>query len=427
MAEKTGAVPGGKSTSGSAKKTEKGMTRGTKRKISRVLSRVLLSFLLVILLVFLLIWTLIFAVAHGPSKSMRNLLVGAAMQASATKFVPYLVLSPDKVSEIMAEAAVENVEVYSPTEFSSRFIKKIVTDSNGNRYEITVLANDDGTALITDSDGSTQLVEYNEWDYAIDGIQFITVNRANFKAYMLIIRDPSRVYTATSSDFSDSSVSGKRFYEMAEQENCVALINGGEFSDPGGQGNGGAPQGLTFSKGKCVWDDGTSWKTFIGFDSNNRMVISEGLTSASAKAAGIRDGVCFRPTTKSSSSRLIYTDAKGSVHVSNYNTSSPAQRSAIGQRADGAVIFITTDGRSASSLGASYNDMTQLMYEYGAVNAGMLDGGSSAVLYYRDYFKLYEYDESRLDQYQKMGLVNKYVAATAPRHIPTFFCVAPSK
>ena len=29
--------------------------------------------------------------------------------------------------------------------------------------------------------------------------------------------------------------------------------------------------------------------------------------------------------------------------------------------------------------------------------------------------------------YQKMGLVNKYVAATAPRHIPTFFCVAPSK
>ena len=71
--------------------------------------------------------------------------------------------------------------------------------------------------------------------------------------------------------------------------------------------------------------------------------------------------------------------------------------------------------------------MTQLMYEYGAVNAGMLDGGSSAVLYYRDYFKLYEYDESRLDQYQKMGLVNKYVAATAPRHIPTFFCVAPSK
>ena len=51
----------------------------------------------------------------------------------------------------------------------------IATREFDDRYEITVLANDDGTALITDSDGSTQLVEYNEWDYAIDGIQFITV------------------------------------------------------------------------------------------------------------------------------------------------------------------------------------------------------------------------------------------------------------
>ncbi len=404
---------------------ENGKRRKPKNRMpaGRVIARIAISLGLVILIVFGLVWTAIFTIAHGPSDSMRDLLVGMAMQASATKFVPYLVLSPDEVEDIMARAAEEGDAVFSPTEMAERYIKKIVTDENGQRYEITVLAGDEGTAVITGVDGSEQVVEYNEWDYAIDGIQYITVNRSNFKAYMLIIKDPSRVYVGTSSDYSGNEA-GKRFYEMAEKENCVAMINAGEFLDIGGQGDGGKPQGLTFSKGQCVMQaDDMSWKTFIGFDNNNRLIVKEGFTKATAEAAGMRDGVCFRPTKQSSSSRLIYKDESGNVHVSTYSSSSPAQRCAIGQREDGAVIFIVTDGRSAASIGASYNDMTQLMYEYGAVTAGMLDGGSSAMLYYREYFKLFNMDENTLDKYQKMGLVNKYVAATEPRRIPTYFCV----
>ena len=102
-----------------------------------------------------------------------------------------------------------------------------------------------------------------------------------------------------------------------------------------------------------------------------------------------------------------------------------AQRTAIGQRADGSVIFLVTDGRTASSLGATPNDVIGIMLEYGAVTAAMLDGGSSSMMYYRDYIEKLGVDESTLDQYQKIGLLNKYKAFVAPRRIPTYFIVAP--
>ena len=63
------------------------------------------------------------------------------------------------------------------------------------------------------------------------------------------------------------------------------------------------------------------------------------------------------------------------------------------------------------------------MVNYGAITAGMLDGGSSAMMYYRDYYNKYDFDFEQLDQYQQRGLVNKYKAFTTPRKMPTFFIV----
>ena len=85
--------------------------------------------------------------------------------------------------------------------------------------------------------------------------------------------------------------------------------------------------------------------------------------------------------------------------------------------------MLVTDGRTASSLGATHNDVIDIMVSYGAVTAGMLDGGSSSMMYYEDYYTKYGMDESTLDQYQLRGLVNKYKAFTYPRRIPTYFMV----
>lgn len=64
------------------------------------------------------------------------------------------------------------------------------------------------------------------------------------------------------------------------------------------------------------------------------------------------------------------------------------------------------------------------MVANGAVNAAMLDGGSSAMMYYRDYYDVYGMDKSQLDKYQLQGLVNRYKAFTSPRRIPTYFVVS---
>lgn len=80
-------------------------------------------------------------------------------------------------------------------------------------------------------------------------------------------------------------------------------------------------------------------------------------------------------------------------------------RTAIGQRADGAVLLMVVDGRQAESIGATFKDMTYLMLEYGAVNASCMDGGTSTQMVYEG------------------EVVNKPYSPTGPRRCPTGFLV----
>ena len=80
-------------------------------------------------------------------------------------------------------------------------------------------------------------------------------------------------------------------------------------------------------------------------------------------------------------------------------------RTAIGQRADGAVLLLVVDGRQAYSLGATHNDLVDIMLEYGAVNACNLDGGSSSMMWFED------------------GYVNHSASLIGIRPLPTAFLV----
>ena len=248
---------------------------------------------------------------------------------------------------------------------------------------------------------------------------FETVSGSTFKAYVLLVKDPSRIFCGTSTDNFANAKAGLNVFQAAARYSAIACINAGEFADNGGHGSGYAPMGLTYSEGKCVYDDKTV-KTFIGFDKENKLIVRESMTQAEANSLGIRDAVSFQ-----NGNTLIYQDGDNIVLSYEDGNAGTSQRTAIGQRADGVVIMIVTDGRSASSLGATHNDMIDLMVSYGATTAGMLDGGSSAMMYYENYFDKYGYDTSKLDDYQKKGLVNNYKAFTEPRRIPTFFMVGP--
>lgn len=356
-------------------------TKKIKRKklgVGKIIGRSILSIFTALLLVVALVVGSCFVICYGPSPTLRDMLVISAKQASATKWAPGLFLSEEKVNEIIEKSKEINVDTIDTSEFSA---------------------------------------EIDEWDNAIDGMQYISVRKPKFKAYILLVKDASRVKVGVSSDDFETSVQGERIFEIAQKYNAVATINGGEFLDEGGMGTGARPMGLTYSDGEIVWSDNL-YRTFMGFDKNNKLICKNSMSEAEAKKLGIRDGVCFQ----NGNLLIDHEGEKVNLYYSDKNTGT-AQRTAIAQRADGTVILLVTDGRSADSIGATRNDVIDLLVEYGAVTAGMLDGGSSAMMYYKDFYKKYPTDTSEFDEYQKQGLVNRYKAFTKPRRIPTYFIV----
>ncbi|MBQ8475204.1 MAG: phosphodiester glycosidase family protein [Clostridia bacterium] len=327
-----------------------------------------------------------YTIATGPSKTVRDLAVLSALQASATKWVPGLFLSDETVNEIKESSNVVIEDVISLSDYDKKTEEEIK-------------------------------VEEDKWANAKDGILYETYSGSTFKAYIVLVRDPSRIFTGVSSENYATATEGITVFKAAEKYNALVAINGGEFADGGGMGTGYAPVGLTYSKGSCVWNDGAR-RTFIGFTNENKLVVSETMTKDLADSMGMRDGVSFFL-----GNSLITCENDVVTRYYEDNNNGTAQRTAIGQTADGTVIMAVTDGRSASSIGATHNDMVDLMMSYGAVTAGMLDGGSSSVMYYRDFHEKLGIDYESLDQYGKQGLVNNYVAFTSPRRCPTYFIV----
>lgn len=376
----------------------------TKRTHSRAYTfamRALLVFVTVIIVALVGVISLVRTIVTGPSETVRDMLVVSAMQASATKWLPKLFLDGKLVDEIIAKSQ----DVQQFTEPMTPYVPPVSTD--------TTPSDTDG-----DGGGTQDAPVVDEWANAVDGMIYKTMSLSNFKAYILVVRDASRIYVGTSSDYKSGKI-GSRIFDIVEREGAVAAINAGEFADTGGTGTGDNPIGLTYSKGNCVWDDGTR-RTFIGFDEDGVLHAIESIKKSEADALGIRDAVSFQ-----TGNVLISNDGESVTYNYSEGNVGRSQRTAIAQRADGAVILLVTDGRTASSLGATRNEIIDLLKSEGAVVAGMLDGGSSTMMYYEDYYTKYNIDTSDFDEYQLMGLTNKYKAFTKPRHLPTFFLVKP--
>lgn len=363
------------------------MKQQNKVNVKQLVFRISVCILSALLFLVGSVYVFLYSVVNGPSPSFRDRLVLSALEGSATKWLPNLFLPQETIDAISAES------------------RTLATDT---------LSLDDYVNKQPAGEGSV-----DEWAGFPDGIRIETVSKTTFTGYVMLVKDPSRVFLGPTYSYANAG-SGKQIFQAVAMENAVAGINGGEFSDIGGQGTGAQPLGLTYSKGKCVWDDG-HFSTFMGFDNDNRLVVQNGLTRQEADALGIRDGCSFWG--QEGDNRLITNEGgQISFHYATGDTG-VAQRTAIGQRADGVVIMIVTDGRSASSLGATRNDLVDLFREYGAVVAGRLDGGSSAMMYYENYAEKYHLDPDTLNATQKEGMVNNYKAFTGYRYIPTYFLV----
>lgn len=366
--------------------------RRSKRDIRVIVSRILLRIALVLLVTVALVLgsflILLNSIFNGPSEAACELLTMSLARSSGTWWIPAFFMGEERAAAIIAGD--ETLE--APQDMSG--------------------------SVVIDPEGALNSDTKDEWANYPDGIRIETYHGDTFTAHIMIVRDPSTIRLATSFRFSggngfSTSLPGQRITNMMKWTGAIAGINAGAFYDDGTSNLivGSVPHGLVISDGRVVWEEGKApYEGFVGFNEDNVLVVASSMTAAKAKEMGIRDGCEFGP--------VLIVD--GVVNEEAYNNESGFNpRTAIGQRADGAVIMVCIDGRQLGAIGGNFADMINIMVEYGAVNACNLDGGSSSVMMYRDTYGRYGAEG-------EVVMINNYsLLQEQPRLMPTFFLVMP--
>lgn len=304
------------------------------------------------------LWT----ICHGPSKAARDLFVSTILETGQMKFLASWYFSED---EILA-----------------------ITDRNGmGKTEEDV--NPDLIEIPTVDENN----ENQEFD--IDGIELVEISGRSFFAKLLIINDPSRVKLSTIYPWSDFNKSkyGETLEQLVQRGDYAAGINGGEYYSEGNWG--GIPKGLVVCDGVIQYNAPQAGDVMVGFTQSNILMIAD-IGNMSAEQAEqfvadnqIRDAVSFKDIDDGDNNHFTKLIINGTSREISGSGSGANPRTVIGQRADGAVLMLVTDGRGAAGhLGATAQDLISIMQEYGAVNAANLDGGSSSAMYYNGTYEM---------------------------------------
>ena len=312
------------------------------RKAGRIVGRILLVLLVTVLLLALLLVGVVFVALRGPSTTVQELLTRTLKETSAADFIPDLFLSEERVAEIMA---------YRDTE----------TDTEEQDISLVTVRAAQGA-----QDGEAE----TEAEFGPEGIRLELVTGANYRGTMMVVQDPSRVFVGTPDQYGGV---GLTLQSMIAKYGAVGGINAGAFEDPNGTGLGGIPEGIVISNGELVWGSPASVTTVIGFDGGGILHVGR-MSAQDALDRGIQTACSFGPAL------IVNGEPVSSTEIS---SSGVNPRTAIGQRADGAVLLLVVDGRQISSLGATLEDLIEIMLDFGAVTAGNLDGGSSSLMLYK--------------------------------------------
>lgn len=205
-----------------------------------------------------------------------------------------------------------------------------------------------------------------------DKIKVDTITTANYTAKIMTISDPKTIHIVT----TRLATKGQALSVLIKENNAVAGINAGGFVDPGGDGSGGQPIGTIISNGKVLSTPGSlTLRVLVGAFMPDGEFITGNYSVNQLVSMGVKEAISFGPQ--------LIVDGKDVVTPSIDDAWGWAPRTAIGQKPDGTVVMIITDGRfywNKAHRGASMSDMAQLFQQYGVVNAIAMDGGGSTTM-----------------------------------------------
>lgn len=318
----------------------------TKKIILRILA--VIGVTLLMLVVFL--YFVMLVLTKGPSERAKELFVLSVKESSAGGFLANIYLSNDEIAAIQEANKIEETDEVTDTSIVS--INKAAEEES------------------TEVEGFIVETSYDNNVYVENGIEFHEIEGGTFTGVMAIVKDPSRVFVGTPRDKYDGQA-GISVPEICDRYNAILAINGGFFEDNGGVGNGSTPLGFVFSEGEMKFGSKGETSSLMGFNEEGILICGQ-MTGQQAIDYGIRDGLTCKPFLVINGEKMNVSGTGGGLNP----------RTALGQRADGAVLLLIIDGRQATSLGANMSDVADVMMAFGAVNAGNLDGGGSTVMYY---------------------------------------------
>ncbi|AEF84271.1 conserved hypothetical protein [Treponema primitia ZAS-2] len=256
---------------------------------------------------------------YGPFESFKLLWVNTAMYSSNFKWLAKLVYSDNYITTILEQNDISKLEKMD--------ISRINILNNNSLY-------------------------------------FAEVKGNYYKGFIIKIENPARLNLVCSNNNY-----GKLLEELVWENGALGGINASAYSDDTMRG---IVWGTTIINGKItnmgkkdvlhtIAGINQDYKLVIGYFTNEEILYQDYLWA-----------VEFGPILIINGEKTILSAYSGGI----------APRTAIGQMKDGSVLLVVIDGRQIDSYGATFQDIQEIMFANGVINAICLDGGSSSTIMY---------------------------------------------
>ncbi len=288
----------------------------------RILGRVLLTVAVFAVITFAGAYATLWTICRGPSPAASDLFVSTILETGQMKFLASWFFTPEEILNITGR----NAMTPSQETVDTGLIAPVQEEGGG------------------------------EEGFDPDAVTLEEISGRSFYAKLLIVNDPSRVRLATIYPWSNTERSkrGKTLEQLVSGGDYLAGVNGGEYESDGNWG--GRPKGVVVCGGEVQFNSPKRGDVLVGLSQDDILLIqdvggmSAGEVESLVERERIRDAVSFKDIDDGDDNHFTKLIVNGKAREITGTGSGANPRTVIGQRADGAILLLVTDGRGAAGV-----------------------------------------------------------------------------